>query len=68
MLKRKRNRRPTWDVRLAEPVSGNYYPVTTKITLKDDDKQLKMAVLTDRSEGGSSLNDGEIELMVAMKS
>ena len=64
MLKRKRNKRPTWDLNLKEPISGNYYPVTTKISLSDKDRKLKMAVLTDRAQGGSSLKDGEIELMV----
>lgn len=28
------NYRPTWDVELAEPVSGNYYPVTSKIYIQ----------------------------------
>ncbi|XP_076174533.1 lysosomal alpha-mannosidase II isoform X1 [Ptiloglossa arizonensis] len=64
MLKRKRNYRPTWKVQLDEEVSGNYYPVTSKIFLKDEEKSLKLSVLTDRTEGGSSMEDGEIELMV----
>lgn len=66
MLKRKRNYRPTWKVQLDEEVSGNYYPVTSKIFLKDEEKSLKMSVLTDRTEGGSSMEDGEIELMVKL--
>ncbi|XP_033226476.1 lysosomal alpha-mannosidase-like [Belonocnema kinseyi] len=64
MLKRKRNERPTWNLDLDEPVAGNYYPVTTKISISDEERKLKMAVLTDRAQGGSSLRDGEIELMV----
>ncbi|XP_011645218.1 lysosomal alpha-mannosidase isoform X2 [Pogonomyrmex barbatus] len=64
MLKRVRNYRPTWDLQLEEPISGNYYPVTSKITLKDETKQLKLNVLTDRAQGGSSLHDGTIELML----
>ncbi|XP_053988963.1 lysosomal alpha-mannosidase isoform X2 [Hylaeus volcanicus] len=64
MLKRKRNFRPTWAVRLAETISGNYYPVPSKISVKDEDKSLKLSVLTDRTEGGSSMRDGEIELML----
>lgn len=48
-----------------EPVSGNYYPVTTRINIKDvNNPSQTLSVITDRSEGGSSLNDGEIELMV----
>ncbi|XP_072399843.1 lysosomal alpha-mannosidase-like isoform X2 [Diabrotica undecimpunctata] len=61
-LTRIRNFRPTWNLKLEEPVSGNYYPVTTKIAIKDDD--LELAVLTDRAQGGTSLKDGEIELMI----
>ncbi|XP_033225889.1 lysosomal alpha-mannosidase-like [Belonocnema kinseyi] len=65
MLKRKRKVvQSTWDSQFSEPVAGNYYPVTTKISLKDEERNLKLAVLTDRAQGGSSLRDGEIELMV----
>ncbi|XP_033224967.1 lysosomal alpha-mannosidase-like [Belonocnema kinseyi] len=64
MLERKRNKRPTWDLDLVEPIAGNYYPITTKISLRDKNRKLKMAVLTDRPQGGGSLKDGEIELMV----
>lgn len=62
MIKRQRNHRDTWDVSLAEKISGNYYPVTTKIALED--KNARLAILTDRSQGGSSLADGDLELMV----
>ncbi|XP_032680589.1 lysosomal alpha-mannosidase isoform X2 [Odontomachus brunneus] len=64
MLKRVRNYRPTWDLKLHEPISGNYYPVTSKIAIKDEEKQLKLSVLTDRAQGGSSMDDGAIELML----
>ncbi|XP_017876463.1 lysosomal alpha-mannosidase isoform X1 [Ceratina calcarata] len=64
MLKRKRNYRPTWNLRLEEPVSGNYYPVNSKISVKDEEKQLKLSVLTDRAQGGTSMIDGEIEMML----
>lgn len=47
-----------------EPVSGNYYPVTSRILIQDLKKDLEVAVLNDRSQGGTSLNAGEIELMV----
>ncbi|XP_049884045.1 lysosomal alpha-mannosidase-like isoform X1 [Pectinophora gossypiella] len=62
MLKRKLFQRPQWNVSLAEPVSGNYYPVVNKITIEDD--KAKIAVLTDRSEGGSALTEGQVELML----
>lgn len=62
MLKRKRNYRETWKVNIKEPVAGNYYPINTKIAIEDEKHRL--AVLTDRAQGGSSLFDGTLELMV----
>lgn len=45
-----------------EPVPGNFYPVTTTLMTSDDDTQ--MTVLTDRSQAGTSMRDGQLELMV----
>jgi len=63
MLERKRNFRPTWSVDIQEPVSANYYPVTSRITLRDGD--MEVSILTDRAQGGTSLHDGDVELMVS---
>lgn len=62
ILKRRRNYRPTWQLNQTEPVAGNYYPVNSRIYMKDERNQL--TVLTDRSQGGSSVTDGSLELMV----
>ncbi|XP_059158649.1 lysosomal alpha-mannosidase-like [Physella acuta] len=62
LLERKINYRPTWNVTIPEPVAGNYYPITTMISIKNDKNQF--TVLTDRSHGGTSLNDGDVELML----
>lgn len=62
MMKRQRNYRPTWTLDNKEPVASNYVPVTTAISIKDDNAAL--TVLTDRSQGGTSLRSGEVELMV----
>jgi lysosomal alpha-mannosidase len=62
IMTRKLNFQPTYDYANDEPISGNYYPVNSRIFIKDDSKQLTL--LTDRSQGGSSLTDGSIELMV----
>lgn len=65
LLKRVRNQRPTYSYNSTEePIASNYYPVNSKTELRDEAKQLRLAVLTDRSQGASSSNDGEIELMV----
>ncbi|KAL6029892.1 hypothetical protein STEG23_036788 [Scotinomys teguina] len=62
ILKRRRDLRPTWRLNQTEPVAGNYYPVNTRIYISDGHMQL--TVVTDRSQGGSSLKDGSLELMV----
>ncbi|XP_053860760.1 lysosomal alpha-mannosidase isoform X2 [Vidua macroura] len=62
VLERRRDYRPTWNLSQSEPVAGNYYPVNTRIFIKDEKVQL--TVLTDRSQGGSSIMDGSLELMV----
>jgi alpha-mannosidase len=60
--KRKRNFRPTWDLEVFEPVAGNFYPVNAAIFIEDSVAAL--AIMVDRSQGGASLIDGSIELMV----
>lgn len=63
MLKRVLNYRPSFTLREnAENISGNYYPITSRLSLTDG--RTHFSVLNDRSQGGSSLEDGEIELMV----
>jgi alpha-mannosidase len=65
MVKRVYNKRgPTYPsvYNISEPVAGNYYPVNALMSL--DDGKMELAVLTDVSQGGSSLKDGQLELMV----
>lgn len=64
VLKRQLNHRDTWNFKNSEPVAGNYYPVNSRIYIRDEARQAQFMVLTDRSQGGSSLNEGEVELMV----
>jgi len=60
--KRVRNFRPQWPIKPSEAVSSNYYPVNCLI--KASSPSATFAVAVDRSEGGSSMNDGQLELMV----
>jgi lysosomal alpha-mannosidase len=63
MLKRTRNFRQSWpNFNQTEPVSGNYYPINSQIYIKDETRQLTL--VTDRSQGGSSIHDGSIEVML----
>ena len=56
------NWRGNWTVNISEPVSGNYFP--TNCLIKASSSELTLAVAVDRSEGSSSLADGQLELMV----
>ena len=64
LLKRVRDYRPTWPYTVIEPVSGNYYPVSSRIILRDEQAKQQLSILTDRSQGGTSMLDGQVELMV----
>ena len=57
-----RNQRLSFNWTVVEPVAGNYYPVPVAIGLNDSSAALY--VLVDRAEGGSSLQDGAVELML----
>lgn len=61
-IKRIRDYRADWDLEVNQPIAGNYYPINLGIYVEDDSKEL--SVLVDRSVGGSSLVDGQIELML----
>ncbi|CAK8542739.1 unnamed protein product [Lathyrus sativus] len=61
-IKRIRDFRTDWDLEVNQPVAGNYYPVNLGIYMQDNGMEL--SVLVDRSVGGSSLVDGQVELML----
>jgi len=64
VLKRVRDYRPTWDLKQTEPVSGNFYPINSRIYIQDVPKNMQLTILTDRSQGGGSIYDGELEIMI----
>ncbi|XP_060578031.1 lysosomal alpha-mannosidase-like isoform X2 [Ruditapes philippinarum] len=64
ILERQRNYRPTWKLNQTEPVAGNYYPVNSRIFMQDTKEDTQFTVMTDRSHGGGSINDGQIEIML----
>lgn len=47
-------------------IPSNYYPVNAAIYIQDD-KQARMTLLVDRSEGGTSRANGQIETMLHRK-
>ncbi|OWF45656.1 lysosomal alpha-mannosidase-like [Mizuhopecten yessoensis] len=64
ILQRRYNHRDTWVLNQTEDVAGNYYPVNSRIFIRDEAKNVQFTVLTDRSQGGASLRAGSLELMV----
>ncbi|KAI3463535.1 hypothetical protein Pfo_020198 [Paulownia fortunei] len=61
-LERIRDYRADWDLQVNQPIAGNYYPINLGIYIKD--KNTELSVLVDRSVGGSSIADGEVEIML----
>ncbi|KAM0025955.1 putative alpha-mannosidase [Helianthus debilis subsp. tardiflorus] len=61
-IERIRDYRADWDLEVNQPIAGNYYLINIGIYLKDEKSEL--SVLVDRSVGGSSIVDGELELML----
>ncbi|CAG4948764.1 unnamed protein product [Parnassius apollo] len=47
-----------------KPVAACYYPVTSRICTRSVNASVELCVLTDRTQGGTSYNEGEIELML----
>ena len=56
--------RSTWNLTVEEPVAGNYYPTPSFIFTSDVNSGVTLSVATDRAQGGSSLANGSLELMV----
>ncbi|KAI3671466.1 hypothetical protein L1987_87204 [Smallanthus sonchifolius] len=61
-IERIRDYRADWDLEVNQPIAGNYYPINLGIYLKDEKSEL--SILVDRSVGGSSIVDGQLELML----
>ena len=56
--------RPTWPLVVNEAVAGNYYPINSHIGIQDTDSKRKLTIITDRSQGGTVIKNGEIEIMI----
>uniref|UniRef100_A0A0A9CRF8 Alpha-mannosidase n=1 Tax=Arundo donax TaxID=35708 RepID=A0A0A9CRF8_ARUDO len=61
-LKRVRNYREDWNLQVTQPVAGNYYPVNLGVYLADG--KYELSVLVDRAVGASSIQDGQLEIML----
>lgn len=63
-MKRKRDEVPRECHGTRNAISYNYYPITSRAILKDAQSGLEFSLLTDRSVGASSQEDGQLELML----
>lgn len=52
------------DFPLSEKVAGNYYPINTRIFIRDSNQKRQLTLVTDRSQGASSLKNGSMEIML----
>ncbi|CAD8109144.1 unnamed protein product [Paramecium sonneborni] len=64
LQKRIINHRDSWNVKMKEKIAGNYFPVNGVIMIVDNFGKQSCAILNDRAQGGSSLSEGVIELML----
>ena len=63
MQKRIRDYRPSWNFSSVLNVTQNYYPINSAIVIRDETSGNQMSLMTTRAHGGSSLIDGQLELM-----
>ena len=63
-LERLPDYRESLNFSITEPVAGNYYPINSHIFIRDPSGRNQAHLLVDRSQGGSSLEGGQMELMV----
>ena len=45
-------------------VAGNYYPISSSISISDKSSDDSLTILVDRGQAGGSLESGEIDLML----
>ncbi|KAF8694238.1 hypothetical protein HU200_038373 [Digitaria exilis] len=73
MILQIRDYRSEWKIEVHQPIAGNYYPVSflcdsvhlqVNLGIYVEDGSKELSVLVDRSVGGSSIKDGQIELML----
>ncbi|XP_068344030.1 probable alpha-mannosidase At5g66150 [Pyrus communis] len=57
-----RDHRSDWSLLVNEPVAGNYYPLN--LGMFTSDNKSEFSILVDRATGGSSIEDGEVKLML----
>ena len=47
-----------------DSVASNYYPITSHVYIHDNKSGYRFCLITDRAQGGGSIEDGQIELLI----
>ena len=63
MQKRVLNQRPDFTLTTDEIASSNYYPINSAIAIRRKSDNTQLTVMNDRSQGGSVLSTGSVEIM-----
>lgn len=66
MQRRELNYRPTWNLTTKDGglnITANMFPVNSAVSIIDVETNMQMTVMNDRSQAGSVIMDGRIELM-----
>lgn len=66
MQRRELNYRPTWDLTTLPGglnITANYFPIGNGIAIEDYETKMQLVVMNDRSQGGSVIKEGRIEIM-----
>lgn len=66
MQKRNLNYRPSWNLTTKDGglnITANMFPVNSAVSIIDKQTNMQMTVMNDRSQAGSVIMDGRIELM-----
>jgi len=61
---RTRDKRQTYSPEINNFVASNYYPITSHVFMTDSKSGYRMNVLTDRAQGGGSIEDGQLEFLI----
>ena len=63
MQTRELNMRPDFTLVTDEFASSNYYPINSALAVRSPSTNMQLTIMNDRSQGGSVLSNGVIEIM-----
>jgi len=64
ILERRRDHRDYYNLNLTEPQAANYFPFSALLGLRDQRLDLQLSLSADRAQGGTSLVEGQLEVLL----